>query len=427
MQGTAQGLYKGIWGIILCVAMVVPAPLFAGRVTIPHTFSNGTVADADEVNANFTAIKDAIDDNDSRIDTIRDPWIVDDISGNIFYIGSSVGIGTMNPTAKLHIQGESLETETIFEPLFKLSGGTGTFAQFYREAHIEDQDVIKDYLGIEAYDQGNPSIKTAIVLQEFGGNVGIGTTTAPETTLHVQNGDDPTIKIQSDGVHELSGRLSLRQSNDTGVDIYYDGRSSLDGLKFEMFVRNESQSVPFYISNVSPTFGNVGIGTTDPQFQLHVDGSAGKPGGGSWSSASDRRLKKNIEDLDNVLDQLLRLRGVTFEYKNPDAIHELPRVQNGMIAQEVEKIFPQWVEEGANGYKLLTFRGFEALTVEALRELRDEKDAQIAALEARLAVLEQAVRGSSSLVPLFSSSVLASWPIVLGVLLVRLVLRRRWS
>lgn len=118
---------------------------------------------------------------------------------------------------------------------------------------------------------------------------------------------------------------------------------------------------------------------------------------------SDARLKKNIEPLRGTLQRLLRLSGVTFEYKNPEKSFGLPGRQTGMIAQEVEKVFPEWVDEDEEGYKYVTFRGFEALTVEALRELRQEKDAQIKALrvekdaqitglEARLAALEDSVR-----------------------------------
>ena len=128
--------------------------------------------------------------------------------------------------------------------------------------------------------------------------------------------------------------------------------------------------------------GKVGIGTSVPDFLLHVDGSAGKPGGGAWSSASDVRLKKNIEPIDNALGTLMRLRGVTFEYIDPAAIHELSGQRIGMIAQEVEKVVPDWVNVRSDGYKTVTPRGFEALTVEALRELRDEKDVEIAALRA---------------------------------------------
>ena len=91
--------------------------------------------------------------------------------------------------------------------------------------------------------------------------------------------------------------------------------------------------------------------------------------------------------------RLLQLHGVTYAYKNPEAIHELPGQQTGMIAQEVEKVFPEWVETGRDGMKRLSVRGFEALAVEALRELRAEKDAQIRSMEKRLAAIEAKLAG----------------------------------
>ena len=146
--------------------------------------------------------------------------------------------------------------------------------------------------------------------------------------------------------------------------------------------------------HVSPNYSyfyntNLGINTTLPQFALEVSGSAGKPGGGSWSNSSDIRLKKNIEPLEGALDQLLCLHGVTFEYVDPKAVNELPGQRIGMIAQDVEKVFPDWVGQRSDGYKTVTYRGFEALTVEALRDLRDEKDAQIEALRAETLSLRQ--------------------------------------
>jgi BMFP domain-containing protein YqiC len=104
---------------------------------------------------------------------------------------------------------------------------------------------------------------------------------------------------------------------------------------------------------------------------------------------SDLRLKKNIEPLTGALDRLLQLRSVTFEYKDPQSIHEAPGVQIGMIAHEVEKIFPDWVDTAPNGMKRLSIHGFEALTVQALRELRTEKDARISALEQHNAEIEK--------------------------------------
>ena len=75
---------------------------------------------------------------------------------------------------------------------------------------------------------------------------------------------------------------------------------------------------------------------------------------------------------------------MTFEYKDPNQRLGLSGRQTGMIAQDVQQVFPEWVDQDEDGYRYVTFRGFEALTVEALRDLRREKDAQIEVLEAEL-------------------------------------------
>jgi Chaperone of endosialidase len=115
-----------------------------------------------------------------------------------------------------------------------------------------------------------------------------------------------------------------------------------------------------------------------------VSAGAFKPGGGSWAAPSDARLKTNVQPLDHPLDRLLQLRGVSFEYLRPDdAMHPDGR-HNGFIAQEVQRVFPEWVGTTPDGYLAVGPTGFEALSVEVLRQLREEKDAEIADLHSRL-------------------------------------------
>ena len=52
---------------LFAVFVVIPLSAWAGSVALPNTFTNGTVADADEVNANFQALAVAVNDNDGRI------------------------------------------------------------------------------------------------------------------------------------------------------------------------------------------------------------------------------------------------------------------------------------------------------------------------------------------------------------------------
>jgi endosialidase-like protein len=139
----------------------------------------------------------------------------------------------------------------------------------------------------------------------------------------------------------------------------------------------------------------------DAAGNLTTYGNAYKPGGGSWSTLSDVRAKKSIEPLSDALGQLLRLHGVTYEYTNPSAFHELPGTQIGVVAQDVEQVFPSWVDTGEDGYKRVTFRGFEGVAVEAVRELdtnSKEAMARIVDLERQNAELRYAIEALSETV-----------------------------
>jgi hypothetical protein len=59
--------HRRAWRGLLVAAAVVPLALSAATISYPNTFANGTVANADAVNANFTAVATAVADNDSRI------------------------------------------------------------------------------------------------------------------------------------------------------------------------------------------------------------------------------------------------------------------------------------------------------------------------------------------------------------------------
>jgi hypothetical protein len=116
-------------------------------------------------------------------------------------------------------------------------------------------------------------------------------------------------------------------------------------------------------------------------FGLNVYTNAGKPGGGLWSVFSDQRLKENIHTMGGSLDTLDALRPVTFNYNNKNHFSYVEGTVPGFIAQEVQRVIPEWVETGEDGYLYLNPVGYEAMVVDALQELRDEKDAQMDALQ----------------------------------------------
>ncbi|HIG72114.1 MAG TPA: hypothetical protein EYQ46_19080 [Myxococcales bacterium] len=56
---------------VLLVLLAIPLVVVAGTVSVPNTFVNSTVADADEVNANFDSVETAVNDNDARITAVE--------------------------------------------------------------------------------------------------------------------------------------------------------------------------------------------------------------------------------------------------------------------------------------------------------------------------------------------------------------------
>jgi Chaperone of endosialidase len=210
------------------------------------------------------------------------------------------------------------------------------------------------------------------------GHVGINTNT-PGSTLQVNGG----IRARGGGPGGFGNNNNGYAFSGNGGDVDSGLFSSADG---QVELHTNAQERLRILAN-----GNVGIGTTTPGALFEVNGSAAKPGGGTWSVSSDIRLKKDVAPLPHALDDLLRLRGVTYAYIDPAAIHELEGTRMGFIAQEVEEVFPDWVDEGSRGFKRLTIRGFEALAVEAIRALRAEKDAQLAERDAVIAAQQQAM------------------------------------
>src|SRR5205814_299720 len=81
---------------------------------------------------------------------------------------------------------------------------------------------------------------------------------------------------------------------------------------------------------------------------------------GSITQNSDLRLKKNVMPITEPLDELLQLKGVTFEWEDPDAHGHQTGTQRGFIAQDVEKAFPGWVGTDRKGFKALSLQQIEA-------------------------------------------------------------------
>jgi hypothetical protein len=148
--------------------------------------------------------------------------------------------------------------------------------------------------------------------------------------------------------------------------------------------------VGVYGQTTNTTEGWAGYFTAD----LGVDGTGFALGG--WVNASDKRLKSDLRPLQGSLQQLLGLRGMHYTITVPKraadgSVSSHARPQYGLIAQEVETLFPELVSEkalfintgDATLYKTVDYVQLIPVMVEAIRELSAEVERLRALVEER--------------------------------------------
>jgi hypothetical protein len=115
-----------------------------------------------------------------------------------------------------------------------------------------------------------------------------------------------------------------------------------------------------------------------------TSGYAGYFHGNVWATGtyggSDVRLKKDIHDISYGVEQVRKLRPVSFKWKEDgDGATQL-----GLIAQEAKEVVPELVRTGDNGMLGLNYAGLTPVLIKAIQEQQktiERQDARIASLE----------------------------------------------
>jgi hypothetical protein len=115
-------------------------------------------------------------------------------------------------------------------------------------------------------------------------------------------------------------------------------------------------------------YGNMGIGTSpSTTYRLYVSGAA--YASIVWQS-SDLSLKENVEPIESPLQKLRNVHGVSFTWKQEGNEHRgFPGGKhNGIVAQDVEKVFPEVVQDGPDGEKAVAYSELIPILIEAMKE-----------------------------------------------------------
>ncbi len=299
--------------------------------------------------------------------------------GGNYSFPNSLGIGTLTPEASLHVASSG-------NTALKISGGGSTGGASLLIAPLEKSDVHATIdiptLGSQLDFRFKNDKSSGRDFDVFGpnffsnGNVGIGTQGQPaQSRLHVNGaGNEGRLIITADNLGK-----SFENGFHLGVDTQQHFILGRETIKPITFILNGERV------RITPD-GNVGIGTTSPGFKLDVNGTIR----GANVSPSDMRLKTNIAPIADALDKLQQIRGVSFEWNERSEVlgHSAGQKDIGVIAQEVETVFPELVHTSStDGYKAVEYSRLTAVLIEAIKELKAENQTlrqRIEALEGKV-------------------------------------------
>ena len=203
-----------------------------------------------------------------------------------------------------------------------------------------------------------------------------------------------------------TGNSNVAVGQDAGALLTTGSQNVLIGMDAADTITTASQVIAIGC-NVDP--GNVDMSITighdisgkgaNTAFIAGTSGAYNGANSSSWSTTSDRRIKKNIVNNDSGLDKLKQIQVCNFEYKTEDEIKtdnpELTDVvrsaavdqqglQLGVIAQEIEGVLPEVVKTQSTGVKTVNPDNLTWYLVNAIKELstkNDELAAEIATLK----------------------------------------------
>ena len=275
-----------------------------------------------------------------------------------------VGIGITNPVRLLSVAGAGL---------------FGYISGSKKGILIDNEDAY----GTTPCIQGVSSAfgTNAISITPVGGAVGIGMTTPVGLLSVALDGNGTNNPTSWNGSYAIFGP-GAGSTTGSAVGITWntvDNYGSLVCLTAGVVWRDMHYAAEQHIFRTQAnermrisTNGNIGIATSNPTAAtLHVQGSI--YASQDITALSDRRHKQNVAPLTNCLDSICSLTGYSYtrtDYKPGES-------QIGLIAQEVDQVYPQAVNyDSESDIYSLNYNSLIAPLVQSIKELREQVNQQ---------------------------------------------------
>lgn len=130
------------------------------------------------------------------------------------------------------------------------------------------------------------------------------------------------------------------------------------------FTENVGIQIAPTAANALEINGNLNI--TGGNISTDTNISANNMSAVTFTYTSDRRYKQNIRNIDDGLDKILQLEGIYFE-RIGSGNHDI-----GLVAQDVEKVFPEIVRTDDDGFKYVDYAKIVAPLIGAIKTQQQE-------------------------------------------------------
>ncbi|HYG53192.1 MAG TPA: tail fiber domain-containing protein [Flavobacteriales bacterium] len=237
---------------------------------------------------------------------------------------------------------------------------------------------------------GNVYSSPILQISRSGNNAGVGATNALAKFTSVSNGFQFGGLFQSDptgdnGTWEGVGCSSVNSGGYTGTFIGFEGyatsSSSASGRTTKGIYGTGSGGYTNYGAHLVSSGGNTAYGVYASASGATTNW-AGYFAGSTYSTGtyqgSDKRFKKNIQKFESASAKLQKLNGYTYTF-NAAAFKERnfeSTEQIGLIAQEVQEVFPQLVKDDGSGYLAVNYTGLIPVMLEGFKEQQATIEAQ---------------------------------------------------
>ena len=145
-----------------------------------------------------------------------------------------------------------------------------------------------------------------------------------------------------------------------------------------------NSATDFSLENTAFVIGN-GTNSANRSDALVVKFNGDATLAGNLNINSDARLKANIVSLGSTIAKLLQIDGKSYTMKKDES----EKQKIGLLAQDIEKVFPELVSE-SHGVKSVNYQGLVPVLINALKEQQEEID-RLKTQEERLERLERLV------------------------------------